>query len=142
MSYILTKAGEQVAVSGSWNPTLFSRHTSTSYPASVTAEYLWVQDDWRLFWEDDPVPEPQPVPDTYIVSMRQARLALLEVGMLTDINAALAAMPGKEGEAARIEWEYAQEVRKDSPLVMGIAVQLGLTDQQITDLFNLAGSIE
>lgn len=45
-------------------------------------------------------------------SARQARLALLGAGLLAQVNTAVANMVGAEGDAARIEWEYAQEVRR------------------------------
>ena len=75
------------------------------------------------------------------VTMRQARLALLAAGKLTTANAAIAAMPGTEGEAARIEWEYAHEVRRDSALVAGMASVLGLTSEQLDGLFIAAAAI-
>lgn len=75
------------------------------------------------------------------VTMRQARLALLAAGKLTTANAAIAAMPGTDGDAARIEWEYAHEVRRDSPLVVGMGAVLGLTDEQMDGLFIAAAAI-
>lgn len=74
-----------------------------------------------------------PVPP--VVTMKQARLALLSAGLLPSVEAALAGMTGAEGEAARIEWEYSTEVRRASVLVNSIAAGLGLTDQQIDNLF-------
>ena len=75
------------------------------------------------------------------VTMRQARLALLAAGKLTTANAAIAAMPGTEGDAARIEWEYAHEVRRDAALVAGMASVLGLADEQLDGLFIAAAAI-
>lgn len=75
------------------------------------------------------------------VSMRQARLALLGDGLLDSVNAAIAAMPGPDGDASRIEWEYAQDVRRDSPLVLSLSGALGMTAAQIDDLFVLADTL-
>lgn len=75
------------------------------------------------------------------VTMRQARLALLAAGKLTTANAAITAMPGTEGDAARIEWEYAHEVRRDAALVAGMASVLGLTSEQLDELFIAAAAI-
>lgn len=83
-------------------------------------------------------PQPQ-TPQS--VTMRQARLALLSAGLLAAANAAIAAMPGVAGEAARIEWEYAQTVERDSPLVAGLTAALNLTQTQIDDLFALAATL-
>ena len=79
------------------------------------------------------VPEVVAVPE--VVSMRQARLALLGAGLLAQVNTAVANMPGAEGDAARIEWEYAQEVRRDSPLVAALSAAFGWTSAQLDDLF-------
>ena len=79
------------------------------------------------------VPEVVAVPE--VVTMRQARLALLGAGLLAQVNTAVANMPGAEGDAARIEWEYAQEVRRDSPLVAALSAAFGWTGAQLDDLF-------
>jgi hypothetical protein len=83
-----------------------------------------------------PAPPPAPVPEA--VTARQARLALLGAGKLDHIEAALAAIPGPEGRAAQIEWEYALEIRRDSPLIGALAPMLGLTEEQVDDLFRAA----
>ncbi len=75
------------------------------------------------------------------ITMRQARLALLGAGLLAQVNAATAAMPGATGEAARIEWEYAQEVRRDSPLLAALAPALGMSSAQVDDLFVAAAGL-
>lgn len=79
------------------------------------------------------VPEVVAVPE--VVTMRQARLALLGADLLAQVNTAVANMPGAEGDAARIEWEYAQEVRRDSPLVAALSAAFGWTSAQLDDLF-------
>ncbi len=75
------------------------------------------------------------------VSMRQARLALLAAGLLQLVNAAIASLPGTEGEAARIEWEYATEVRRDSPLVAALAGPLNLGEAELNQLFISAAGL-
>lgn len=77
-----------------------------------------------------------PVPSS--VSARQARLALLGAGLLANAEQALAAMEGVQGEAARIEWEYASAIERDSPLVLALSQVLGLTGEQVDDLFRAA----
>jgi hypothetical protein len=83
-----------------------------------------------------PAPPPASVPET--VSPRQARLALLGIGMLDMVEQALAAIPGAQGAAARIDWEYATEVQRKSPLIAALGPALGLTSAQIDDLFRMA----
>jgi hypothetical protein len=75
------------------------------------------------------------------VTMRQARLALLQAGHLAAVTAALAATPGMAGEAARIEWEYASTLERDSPLVQAFAAQLGLTGADLDALFTAAAAL-
>jgi len=75
------------------------------------------------------------------VTMRQARLALLQSGLLAQVNAAVAAMPGVEGDAARIEWEFSGAVERNLPLVQSLATALGLTETQLDDLFMLAATL-
>lgn len=75
------------------------------------------------------------------ITMRQARLALLQSGLLTTVNAAVAAMPGVEGDAARIEWEFSGNVERNRPLVQSLAAALGLTEAQLDELFMLAATL-
>ena len=75
------------------------------------------------------------------VTMRQARLALLGAGMLSAVNAAIAAMPGTQGEAARIEWEFSSEVKRAQPLVMALGGALSLTPDQLDGLFTAAAAL-
>lgn len=87
----------------------------------------------------DVVPPAPPVPE--VVSMRQARIALLLLGHLASVTAAISGMPGMEGDVARVEWEYAQEVRRDSPLIAALAPVLGLSKEQLDGLFVQASSL-
>jgi hypothetical protein len=72
------------------------------------------------------------------VSMRQARLALLQFGKLDAVTAAIAAMTGAAGDAARIEWEFATEVQRTSPLIAQLAAGLGLASADLDALFTTA----
>lgn len=89
-------------------------------------------------------PEPAdapPVPVITSVTMRQARLALLQQNLLTQVNDAVASMPGAQGEAVRIEWEFSSTVERNRPLVQALAASLGLTSQELDDLFILAATL-
>lgn len=77
--------------------------------------------------------DPDAVP--FSVSMRQARLALLGAGMLTQVEAAINALPEPQRTAAKITWEYSTEVQRNFGLVPQMAAALGLTDAQIDALF-------
>ncbi|MBV2205887.1 MAG: hypothetical protein KUL87_10730 [Pseudomonas sp.] len=82
---------------------------------------------------------PPPVPQS--VTMRQARQAMLNAGILSQVDSLIASMPGEEGESARIDWAYARDVKRDWPLIGALGPQLSLTEQQIDDLFIYAASI-
>ena len=120
------------------NPADWMGTTSVAPPEfdPATAGCFWRGDHWELVPGEVPS-DPVPV----VVTMRQARLALLDAGLLAQVNTAVANMPGTEGDAARIEWEYAQEVRRDSPLVAALSVALGLTDETLDNLYKVAAGL-
>jgi len=80
-------------------------------------------------------PPPPPVAAVpSVVSRRQAKLALLAAGKLADAETAIA---GADTET-QINWNDAVEFRRDNALVATIGSALGLTSDQIDDLFRLA----
>lgn len=91
-------------------------------------------------------PEWRPLPEeptgVRVVSMRQARLALLQAGLLSQVEAAIAAIEDAgQRQAVQIEWEYAAEVNREHPWVQSLATALGLTEVQLDDLFTLAATL-
>lgn len=80
-------------------------------------------------------PPPEPVAVPQIVTMRQARLALLGAGKLAAVNAAINALPSPTKEAAMIEWEYSQEVQRHNGFVSLLAPVLGMTEADLDALF-------
>ena len=111
------------------------------YPDAVcipadTGSIGWLWDGETL---TPPPPEPPVVPSA--VTMRQARLALLGAGLLDDIDAAINSLPSPQKEAARIEWEYSQEVQRHNGFVSVLAPMLGLTEAQTDALFIAAAGL-
>lgn len=84
-----------------------------------------------------PVPAPV-VPQ--VVSRFQARAALHLAGLLDDVEAMMA-LP-ETPVLAKLAWADAQEFKRDSPSLLGIAGALGLTETQLDDLFTTAAGIE
>lgn len=84
-------------------------------------------------------PAPSPVPT--VVTMRQARLALLNAGLLNSVSNTISGLTGTAGDAARIEWEYALSVERNSPLVASLTSALGLTAEQLDALFTTADGL-
>jgi hypothetical protein len=84
-------------------------------------------------------PEPYvapPPPPVTSVTPRQARLALLEAGLLDTIETKL---KGKT-RATQIAWDYATEIRRDDPLITAIAAELNLTSAALDVLFKNAAT--
>lgn len=69
------------------------------------------------------------------ISMRQARLALLGIGKLNDVEALIEAMPERERAVVRIEWEYSNEVWRHKQLVESLGAALGLDCVALDALF-------
>jgi hypothetical protein len=75
------------------------------------------------------------------ITMRQARLALLGAGLLSTVATTIEAMPEPQKSAANIEWEYSNTVLRHNGFVSVLGPLLGLTEQQIDDLFILASTL-
>jgi hypothetical protein len=82
-----------------------------------------------------PPAPPSSVPER--VTPRQARLALLNVGLLDTVEAKLR---GKN-RAAQIAWDYATEFNRNDPLITTIAKELNLTDAALDLLFKQAATL-
>ena len=78
-------------------------------------------------------PEPLPEPKVNVVTMRQARLQLLDMGLLDNVEAMIS-----ENRAWQIEWEYASEVKRDNPIIGAMVEALSLTEEQLDDFFKQA----
>lgn len=75
------------------------------------------------------------------VTMRQARLALLNANKLSDVQVVINSLPEPQKTKAQIEWDYSQEVQRSNGFVAVIGPALGLTEDQIDDLFILAATL-
>lgn len=104
--------------------------------ADYAAYLAWVAEGNSPQPADPVVPS---IPE--VVTMRQARLALLQAGLLAQVNTAVASMPGAAGDTARIEWEFSSTVERNRPLVQSLIGALGLTESQLDDLFRLAATL-
>jgi hypothetical protein len=75
------------------------------------------------------------------VAMWQARAALQKNGMLVTVDAAIAALSGDFGDIAKIQWNFASTVERDNPLISSMQKNLGLSDEQIDELFAYAATL-
>lgn len=77
-----------------------------------------------------------PIPQ--IVSRFQARAALLQAGLLDQVEQAVVAA---NDPFITLAWAETLEWRRDSPTLNALASGLGLTGEQIDDLFRTAATI-
>ena len=96
--------------------------------------YTYPQDGWYWFNSFDEALVFFASQTRDSITMRQARLYLLSIGLLNQVETVIA-----RNEEWKIEWEYATEVQKDSPLVLALAKELNLTPESIDLMFNEAG---
>lgn len=83
-----------------------------------------------------PPPPPPQVPVS--VTRFQARAALHIAGLLDQVEAAIAA-----GDVIdQLAWADASEFRRNSPMLKRVASEIGLTPEQVDDLFFSAVDIE
>ena len=73
----------------------------------------------------------------FSITPRQCRIILSQQGLLSTVEAEIAGMD----EPTRITWEYALEFRRDDPLLNALAVNLGLTSEQVDQFFIAASQL-
>lgn len=65
----------------------------------------------------------------------QIRLALIKLGMLDDVQNLIANLEEPAKTIVLTEWEYGLEINKNSAFIQGLATQMGLTTEQIDNIF-------
>lgn len=108
------------------------------------------EDQWQEFidnpgrrrWADGEVApyEPPPVepPFPSVVSASQAKIALFNAGYLDDVEAVVAAHPYR---IVQIWFTDANTWERGNPYVQAIGAEIGLTDEQMDELFIAASLI-
>lgn len=76
------------------------------------------------------------------VTPRQMRIALIMAGInLSVIESMIEALPEPDKSITRITWEYSVEFQRNNPLLNAMAPALGLTQEQVDNLFQLASTL-
>lgn len=89
----------------------------------------WVEDDaLKKEYEKSLIPK--------TITLRQARLHLLSLGLLDDLENII-----NQNRAYQIEWEYANQIERESPLVKILGQTLNLDDTAIDNMFMEASKI-
>uniref|UniRef100_UPI0040470ACC hypothetical protein n=1 Tax=Aliarcobacter sp. TaxID=2321116 RepID=UPI0040470ACC len=69
------------------------------------------------------------------ITARQARLALLQIGKLADVAAAISNLNSPIKEQVEIEWEYATDIYRNHNFIEVLGSSLGLDANALDDLF-------
>lgn len=75
------------------------------------------------------------------ITMRQARLALLDIGLLANVQTAINTLPEPDKTKAQIEWEYSNALQRGNPFVTTLGTALGLSSDDIDNLFITASRL-
>ncbi|MFC7067469.1 hypothetical protein [Brucella rhizosphaerae] len=103
--------------------------------AMKDGEYVEVDAAWLHARDSGEFIAPTPTPQ--VVSRFQARAALFAAGLLPQVENAIS-----EAEPlVQMAWSDAQEFRRDSPTILALANVIGLTENQVDQLFTEAFQI-
>ena len=96
---------------------------------------------WLYDGESFSPPPPNPVQIPQEITMRQARLALLDIGLLANVQTAINTLPEPDKTKAQIEWEYSNALQRNNPFVTTLGTALGLSSDDIDNLFITASRL-
>jgi len=71
----------------------------------------------------------------------QIRLALIKLGMLEQIQNFIDELEEPAKTVVMTEWEYALEINKNSNTIQSLSSQMGLTGEQLDEIFEVAANI-
>jgi len=100
-----------------------------------------IQASLALLAQGAPLPIPPPRIPREIANWR-ARAVLEINGLLSAVDAMVQAMEGPEGIVVRQAWQAGAPLARNGSTVLTLAPALGLTSQQIDDMFIAAGSLQ
>lgn len=99
-------------------------------------KYLWDKNSHSFVanpnWRDPSIVVPE------AVSPYQARVALASANLLSTVDT----MVANSNTIVQLAWNYATEVRRDSPFIEAMGSQLGLSNTQIDNLFIEAAKVK
>ena len=90
---------------------------------------------WSYDGESFNPPPLSPLQIPQEITMRQARLVLLENGLLANVQTAIGSLPEPSKTKAQIEWDYSNALQRDNSFVAVLGAALGLTDEDVDNLF-------
>lgn len=108
------------------------------------SKFIQVEDDCKVGYVLEEGVWVAPVLPVYIpqeITMRQARLALLDAGLLANVQTAINSLPEPAKTKAQIEWDYSNALQRDNPFVTTLGTALGLSSDDIDNLFITASGL-
>jgi hypothetical protein len=137
IEHIVVKTEPWILIDLSWGGNL-----GTSKPFDVYTDRQAAIDAIKAEYPDFEPPDWEAPEVPIAVTMRQGRLMLFSLGLLDMVDTVIAGISDPvQRKAAEIEWEYAQVIARESPLVDAFSAALGLTDVQLDALFVQASKI-
>ena len=110
----------------------------------AVAQFKQANPEWAdieaVSYEELPQPEPVNVPQE--ITMWQLRAAVTLAGLKEGVETTIASLPEPNRTVAKIAWEYANNILRNSPTVLAIQAALQLTDEQVDGLFITGYGIE
>lgn len=114
--------------------TYYENSNIEEFTDEETGATQWRADSVRKEWPKTPqVPEE--------VYAWRLRLATIAAGLKDDIDSLISNLPEPDKTVAYEAWNAGVTIRRDSILLMQIVLALGLTEQQVDDLFIQANAI-
>lgn len=101
------------------------------------SKYQELMDEIAATWVSEETTEQIPTE----VTMRQARLALVDAGMYGSIQSAINSLPEPMKTKALIEWEYSNTVQRHNGFVSQLRPILGMTEEDLDNLFIAASKL-
>ena len=113
--------------------------TTGTIPVYDNDNYIFVENNTPLYENKIVYKEGSIVEIPLSVSMAQARIALIDMGLIDKVQVTLNAIPDeKERAKALAWWEYAQTVDRSHATVEALIKVLELSEAQVDDLFMIA----
>jgi hypothetical protein len=113
------------------NPDAWTLYKEVTDPA--ISSVMMTDDEFASWVAEEKARDWMPAPVTPL----QMRRALRALNLRESVESAAQAA----GPEVMDAWDYALEVRRDNPLLVGMAAQLGITDDQLDALFSLASTL-
>jgi len=129
----LSKDGFNLTVNGisTWVPSKDNAPNLDNLSKSVKVDYENALNIWLK--AGNVIPQPVPLAIIREIDARRLRLALNEMELLSTVESAI----DRSDKATQIEWEYADRVKEDYPLVQSLIAVLRLTPEQVDRVFEI-----